>query len=79
MVYTILILLTVLVPALSRPAYLDPGSGAIIIQVIVASLLGAVFIFRNTLARLFGFKGKTDSQPPEDPPVPGQPDDDPRS
>lgn len=36
-------------------AYLDPGSGSIIIQVILAGLLGAAFIIRSYWAKIKGF------------------------
>lgn len=43
--------------------YIDPGSGSYLTQVIIASLLGVVFYFRNIMAiirsffmRLFGRK-----------------------
>jgi hypothetical protein len=33
-------------------AYLDPGSGQFILQILVASLVGVGFFFRSTWARL---------------------------
>jgi hypothetical protein len=49
--------------------YIDPGSGSYLTQVIIASLLGVVFYFRNIMAmirsffmRLFGRKD-TDKKP----------------
>lgn len=41
--------------ALLRPhAYLDPGSGSFILQLILASLVGIGFFFRSFWAKLFG-------------------------
>ncbi len=37
-----------------EPAYLDPGSGSFILQVLLASLVGVGFAFRSFWARLFG-------------------------
>lgn len=40
-------------------AYIDPGTGALILQAIVAGFLGAVYFFRQRLARLMSlFRGK---------------------
>ena len=36
----------------STAAYLDPGSGSFILQILVASLVGVGFFFRSTWARL---------------------------
>ncbi len=33
-------------------AYLDPGTGSYVLQVIVASILGAVFVFKSFLQKL---------------------------
>ena len=33
-------------------AYIDPGSGALLFQAIVASAVGAIAIFRSTLANI---------------------------
>jgi hypothetical protein len=44
-------------------AYLDPGTGSVVLQVVVAGLLGAIFTFKSyvraavsAVARLFGKK-----------------------
>ena len=51
-------------------AYIDPGSGSLIIQVLIASLIAIPVFFRNQLARVTGLSrrraGKqapTDDQP----------------
>lgn len=33
-------------------AYIDPGSGSLLIQVVIASILAAPFVLRTQLARL---------------------------
>jgi hypothetical protein len=35
-------------------AYIDPGAGTILVQMIVGSLVGIVIFFRQTVARLLG-------------------------
>ena len=44
-------------------AYIDPGSGALIWQAIVAGLVGVSYYFRKYVGRLFG-KGTTQDPPP---------------
>jgi len=52
---------------LFRPyAYLDPGSGSFILQLVVASLVGVGFFFRSTWAKLFGKLRKRDSSVEEE-------------
>ena len=36
-------------------AYLDPGSGSYLLQLLIAGILGAIFVFRGYLARLKDF------------------------
>ena len=36
-------------------AYLDPGSGSFILQILIASLVGALFIVRTYWTRIKGF------------------------
>lgn len=36
-------------------AYLDPGSGSFILQLILASIVGSLFIFKNFWRRLISF------------------------
>lgn len=42
-------------PAVSGRAYLDPGSGSFILQIILASLLGGFFIVRSYWQKIKGF------------------------
>ncbi|MBT3336656.1 MAG: hypothetical protein HN855_06505 [Anaerolineae bacterium] len=47
----------------SESAYLDPGSGSILIQLLLAAILGLGVMFRSQLARiknLFGGKDRVD-------------------
>ena len=44
-------------------AYLDPGSGSFILQLLIASLVGAGFILRGYWSKLVGrFRGTTDDE-----------------
>jgi len=48
-------------------AYLDPGSGSFIIQLIIASLVGAGFLLRGYWSKLIGrFRGTTGDEDDED-------------
>lgn len=47
-------------------AYLDPGSGSILIQMIVAGLLGAGFLIRSQWAKIKKFFGITPASSEED-------------
>lgn len=45
-------------------AYIDPGTGALALQLIMASILGAGVYFRRAIARVLGFgrRKKEDEQ-----------------
>lgn len=44
-------------------AYIDPGTGSLILQMIVAGIVGALAFFRGAIFKFFGFfRGK-----PKDP------------
>ncbi len=47
-------------------AYLDPGSGSFIFQLILASLLGAAVVIRAYWTRIVGFFKGTSSEDSED-------------
>ena len=51
-----------LAPQLSQKAYLDPGSGSFLLQIILAALLGGAFAIRMYWKKLSGWfkkqKGK---------------------
>ena len=55
--YSVSILLTALLtfPSLRVHAYLDPGSGSFILQILLATLLGGLFIFRSYLGKAKNF------------------------
>ena len=38
-----------------RPAYIDPGTGSMVIQVVIAGFLAGLFIFKSYLRRLKAF------------------------
>jgi len=43
-------------------AYIDPGAGSLLLQMMVAGALGAIAFFRGSIANFFGmFKGKKKS------------------
>ena len=52
-----LVLLALLVPADAR-AYLDPGSGSMILQALLAGVFSALFFFRNSLRRIRSSLGR---------------------
>lgn len=53
---------------LLRPQlYLDPGSGSILLQVLLAGLLGGAFIIKSSWKKIKAlFTGKKDSDPADD-------------
>jgi hypothetical protein len=62
-------------PLLSPVFYLDPGSGSILIQLIVAAILGAGVIIRSQWARIkkwLGIKTKDTDLDPDDEEKSGQ-------
>ena len=57
-------------PLLSGRAYLDPGSGSVLIQLLIAGLLGAAFIIKASWSRIKAFfnrsKAVKDDKPEDD-------------
>ena len=51
-------------------AYIDPGSGSLVIQALVAGLFTAVLFFRRALGRLLQGLRRAVGRRPEDPPDP---------
>jgi hypothetical protein len=47
-------------------AYIDPGSGSLIIQVAIASLIAIPVFFRNQIARFTGFRRRDQKPTPVD-------------
>ncbi len=60
-------LITLLLSPLGKDlAYLDPGSGSILIQLIIASLVGVGFLVRRSWSRITGFfRGDSGASPDE--------------
>ena len=42
-------------PVLVNPAYLDPGSGSFILQLLLASLLGSIFLIKTYWRKITRF------------------------
>ena len=42
-------------PILVNPAYLDPGSGSFILQLLLATLLGSIFLIKTYWRKITGF------------------------
>jgi hypothetical protein len=53
-------------PAKADPLYLDPGSGSFLIQLIIASALGAALVLRTSWGRIKSFFKREDTETPED-------------
>ena len=51
------------------PGYIDPGAGSIILQTLIAVILGVAIFFRDTVKRVFRFifpgRNSVDSTPDE--------------
>jgi hypothetical protein len=54
----VLVLVLASLPATAH-AYIDPGYGALFVQVMASGLLGALFVFRKALGRSVAFVAKT--------------------
>jgi hypothetical protein len=53
-------------------AYIDPGSGSLIIQVVIATLVAIPIFFRSQIGRIVNrFRGRTEVQAPADDRVDG--------
>jgi hypothetical protein len=53
-------------PAKVEPLYLDPGSGSILIQLIIASALGAALVFKTSWSRIKNFFKRDSAEATED-------------
>jgi len=51
-------------------AYIDPGSGSILIQVILASCIGGIAVFWQKIKSLFTGKKPEEPKPAEEPKKP---------
>ena len=55
----------VLLVRMAPPAYLDPGSGSFLIQLLIAGALGAALAIRLSWGRIKGIFRRKESPPPE--------------
>ena len=56
-----IVLILMLLPG-SVYAYIDPGTGSLLLQFLVAGVLGALFYFRQSIAKIVSFfKSKSSS------------------
>ena len=46
----------------SDNAYLDPGSGSYLLQLLIAGLLGSIFVIRASWSRIIGFFNRSDKK-----------------
>jgi hypothetical protein len=54
-------------PLLSGKAYLDPGSGSVLIQLLIAGLLGAGFILKASWSKIKAFFNRTEANKEDKP------------
>jgi hypothetical protein len=47
------------------PAYLDPGSGSFLVQLVIAGALGAALAIRMSWSRIKGFFRRKGTPPPD--------------
>jgi hypothetical protein len=53
-------------PEKMDPLYLDPGSGSFLIQLVIASALGAALVLRTSWGRIKSFFKRDQAENPED-------------
>lgn len=74
----VLALVLALYPALAH-AYIDPGSGALVLQALIAGVVGGVFYFREKILLVAGklglYKPRRIDQPEEQKPEEQKPED----
>ncbi len=59
-------LITLLAPHLRPQAYLDPGSGSFLIQLLIAGLVGAGFLIKAYWKKIKGLFNKSDTKKEDD-------------
>ena len=59
-------LITLLAPHLRPQAYLDPGSGSFLIQLLIAGLVGAGFLIKVYWKKLKGLFNRSDTKKEDD-------------
>ena len=47
-------------------AYIDPGSGSLFIQIVIATILAAPYVLRTRISRLYRAIRRRSSVPPDD-------------
>lgn len=52
---------------LAALGYIDPNTGTLVLQMILASFVGVTVFFRRAIAKIFRRGGKPDSTPPSEP------------
>ena len=61
--------LLVLIGTLNKDlAYLDPGSGSFILQILLATLLASLFFFKSFWRKVFGYFKKSSPEDPSETP-----------
>jgi hypothetical protein len=70
--YALLAVLASLLLVREAHAYLDPGAGSYILQILIASLFGALFVLKVFWGRIVGFFGKGSSNSEATVQEPGQ-------
>ena len=62
-IFSLLLLINSMIPQ-SAHAYLDPGTGSMVVQIVIASVVGFVCTFKMWFLKLFPFlkKDKNDKQ-----------------
>ncbi len=63
--YLYFILLILTIPVLPIFAYLDPGTGSMIVSAIIGALATVIFVFKGWFYKIFRMfrKGKAESKP----------------
>ena len=65
----LLVILLTIMPTAAAYAYLDPGSGSLIVQIIIAGILGLLIAIKLQWTRITGFitrrKPETDADEPD--------------
>jgi hypothetical protein len=59
-------LITLLAPHLRPQAYLDPGSGSFLIQLLIAGLVGAGFLIKAYWKKIKGLFNRSDTKKEDD-------------
>jgi hypothetical protein len=55
---------------MTASAYIDPGSGSFLVQIVMSALFGAIFLARSFIARTASAAGRFFGRKPTEPPKP---------